>query len=93
MRRLQVGSDAGADLSAAIIEQNTARHGVPLLAQVRIFHRGSVAKGMLLADSTLPDGYIVMCASMVKVCSTTHCDRCIPKLLHRAKWQRSVPGT
>jgi hypothetical protein len=40
---------------------------------VRIFHRGSVAKGVLLADAVLPDGYIVACASMVKVHGRPEC--------------------
>ena len=48
-------------------------HGVPLLSQVRIWHRGYVAKGMLLADAELPDGYIVMCASMVKIFGRKDC--------------------
>ena len=48
-------------------------YGVPLLSQVRIFHRGSAVKGMLLADSMLPDGYLVLCASMVKVHGRREC--------------------
>lgn len=39
----------------------------PLLAQVCVWHRGTVAKGMLMADASLPPGYIVLRESMVKV--------------------------
>lgn len=39
----------------------------PLLSQVRVWHEGYVAKGMLMADATLPDGLIVLRDSMVKV--------------------------
>ena len=46
---------------------------IPLQCQVRVWHRGYVAKGMLLADSTLPPGYIVLRESMVKVFGRTEC--------------------
>ena len=40
---------------------------VPLLAQVRVWHRGYLAKGVLMTAHTLPPGFIVLPASMVKV--------------------------
>ena len=63
----------------------------PLLAQVRVWHRGHVAKGMLMTDSTLPDGYIVVRESMVKVFGRAEADLNRPsfQLIYRCATDRS----
>ena len=71
--------------------------GAPLLAQVRVWHRGYVVKGMLMTDSTLPDGYVIVRESMVKVFArpggaATLCADKVPKRLPRGdkNWERSA---
>ena len=41
--------------------------GPALLAQVRVWHRGLVGKGMLVTNGQLPPGYLVLPESMIKV--------------------------
>ena len=43
------------------------------LSQCRVWHRGSVAKGMLMTDVQLPPGYIILPTSMVKVVGRRGC--------------------
>lgn len=64
---LDVAARIPACTSGRRLDRGGGHAGAPLLSQVRVWHRGYVAKGILMADSQLPAGYIVLRASMVKV--------------------------
>mmetsp|Transcript_84956 Transcript_84956/g.254685 ORF Transcript_84956/g.254685 Transcript_84956/m.254685 type:complete len:279 (-) Transcript_84956:243-1079(-) len=47
--------------------QSTPRGEAPLATQGRFYFLGSLAKGMLVTDRTLPKGYVIMTESMLKI--------------------------
>ena len=55
------------------VDGDTSLYGAPLAIQVRLWFFGWVAKGMLVVDSTLPDGLIVLPDSQVKVGAKAEC--------------------
>lgn len=60
--------------SGRVIDDGAVGFGMgPLLQQVRVWHRGLLAKGMLISDARLPPGLIVLTASMVKVYGRRGC--------------------